>query len=388
MGSGKGHENKPDVETDLNTPNGAAKIVDPLTRDDRFVVHIPVSSSPTSSASAERKVDDLFRQVFRGKVPDKPVDLVDKLSQVIRTRKVEGRAVPEFEFTPRPLGGATGANSGQSVAQTSLSERALAALADAEKRLDALKPMQTPTDPENLEALRAVTLTTYKRLVNELGAGGGPRNKRAGTLFDVLIGRQSGGTLELKNDSLLKQIEDNFNLRSRVNTAEDSANLANFRIVKENLFDVFRSWSVFKGELEGDFSEQSARLSRTFVLLQDDVTDLEAVLDNFGYDSTDRESELLAGVPESDKITVDGLLSWIREFASEEGPEMLEGGGGIGIIATIPTLQELTSLAGELEKMLTPRFPESKAVEASLTSMKNRLSGATRLAIEIKTSAS
>jgi hypothetical protein len=314
--------------------------------------------------------------------------LIDKLNQVVRAKKVEGRTVPEFEFSPKPLTGTTKSIHGQSVAQTSLFERAHAALSDAEKRLDELKPMQAPTDPENLDGLRTVTTATYKRLVNELGEGGGPRNKRALRLFHMLIGKQEGDNVVLKDGSLLKQIESEFKLTGSASNPEHSASQANFRIIKENLFDVYRSWGTFKGEIEGDFGARAAKLLRTFVLIQDDVADLEAVLDAVGYDATDRESDQLPGLTESEKITVDGLLTWIREFAAEEGPQMLKDGGATGVIATIPVFEELITLSGQLETMLKAMFNESKSVEASVKSLNNRLIEAKEIVDKIEEAAS
>jgi hypothetical protein len=384
MVGGKGSEEKPYAgEKDPNPPTQPSTPTDPSTRERPFVVHLPVSAASVSSASAERKVDDLLRQVFRGKVPDKPLDLVDKLSQVIRTKKVEGRASPEYEYSSTPLSKTTGSTSGQSVAQTSLSERAQAALADAEKRLAALKPMQTPSDPENLDALRAVTLTTYKRLVSELAQGAGPRPTRADRHFAVLIGVQTGTDYELKPGSLLKQIEDSFKLAGAgVNTPEDSANVANFRIVKENLFAVFRSWNGFKGELEKDFSQLSGQFSRKLALIENEVTDVETAMDEAGFDATDRESRevKLTASADSEKITVDGLLSWLREFASEEGPELVEGGGGIGIAATLPTLDQLQKWVEALAG--SPPVTDEN-VKASLDSLKKQVTEAKALAENI-----
>lgn len=368
--------------TDTSSTNGGSG--GQTTGPERFLVHIPVNAPSTSSTTADRKVDDLFRQVFRGKVPDKPAELIDKLNQVVRAKKVEGRAAPEFTYSPKPTG-ITKSIEGQSVAQTSLFERAHASLTDAEKRLTELRPMETPKDPQNLDALRAVTASTYKRLVNELGEGGGPRNKRALRLFDALIGKQEpDAEIKLGDDSLLKQIQDEFTLTGTASSPEDSANLANFRILKENLFDIFRGWGNFKGEIEGDFGSRAAKLARTFDLIQDDVADLEAVLDAVGYDASDRESDqLLPDVIESEKITVDGLLTWTREFAAEEGPEMLKDGGVTGVKATLPTFDELTALSAAMETKLKEKFIDSKSVKDSLKSLNERLGEAQILAYNI-----
>ena len=362
-------------------PGGAAAGNGRTFSPDRLVVHVP-SAATLSSAAGEKKVNDLFRQFFGGKNL-KPVEMVEKLGQRVQAKKVEGRATPEFEITPRPLSGTSGPTSGQSVAQTSLSERANAALADAEKRLDALKPMKTPSDPENLDALRAVTLTTYKRLVGELGFGGGLRGTRVERHFDLLIGVQpANGPIDLQPKSLLKKIEDAFSLKigAEVKTTEDSANLANFRIVKENLFDIYRGWTGFKKEVENDFSELTAKLSRKLAVLDDEVTDVETAMDEAGYDANDRESDIIDSDLTSPKVTVDGLFLWVREFASEEGPELIEGGGAFGIEAAITTLSQLQTLVNAL---VTKPPIEDNNVKTSLVSLNNHLVQATALAKKI-----
>jgi hypothetical protein len=298
-------------------------------------------------------------------------------------RTVEGRASEQFEYFAPSSGGAAGVTSGQSVAQTSLSERAQAALADAKKRLAALKPMEAPKDPENIEALRAVTLSTYKRLVRELSSGNGMRPTRVDKHFFVLIGPKAGNPNELHDNSLLKQIATDFTLTkdTKINTREDSANMANFRIVKENLFDIHRSWLAFKTEVKNDFSELSGKLSRELAMIENEVTDVESALDEVGHDAQDREGDVIkSNETPPQELTVNGLLMWIREFVSDEAPELIEEGGAIGIRAITPTLRQLTQLADTLAKV--PPIKDANVLE-SLQSLHTHLLEALRHATQI-----
>jgi hypothetical protein len=351
---------------------------------DRIVVQIPVNTAAGSSTLAERKVDDLLRSAFRGKVPGNTLELKSKLDQMVQAKKVEGRAKPEFQFSPTPLsGGSSGTISGQSVAQISLAERAQAALADAEKRLAALKPMQAPSDPENLDALRAVTLAIYKRLVSELADGGELIATRIDKYFFVLIADPKPDPFNL-NGGLLKDIQDNFKIGtvgSVVNTLEDSANLTNFRIVKENLFDIYRSWLAFKDEVKNDFSELSGKLSRELTMIENELTDVETAMDLVGHDETDREGDIIkSDETPAQELTANGLFSWIREFTAEEGPELIEQGGMIGIKASLTTLEQLQNLVNKLE---TRPPVDDISVKASLTSVRKHFDEAVRLAKQI-----
>ena len=370
---------KPESEAGPGSDNGELNIHKTGSRRDRPVVVKlpPVSSSSALTAGAELMVADLFKQLPRN-LTEKPLELPASLSQVVVSKKVGGTGKTEYEYSPRPLSGTTTprGGGGLSVSQTSLSERAQAAFADAEKRLGALKPMQTPDEPENLDALRAVTLSAYKRLVNELAQGDGPRAGRVDDYFFVLIGKQDevSTDFKLQVNSLFRRIEVDFELEGAdVNTPEDSANLANFRIVKENLFDVYRSWRSFKKDSGSDFVQLSTQFSRRLASIENDVTDVEAAMDEVGFEAADRESEPLPNRTE----TIDGLLSWIKEFAAQEAPELIENGGRIGIEATKPTLAQLITLVEDLAKS---SLFKNTDVQPSLDSLKERLSNTLVLA--------
>ena len=362
-----------------NTTNGRSA-VNAFNRE-RVVVNIPV----TQPGAIERKTNELIARHIPANVIGKPAELIDSLMNPRFAAKTgAGRTGGQYEYSAGPsLGGITGGTSGQSVAQTSLSERAQAALADAKKRLAALKPMEAPRDPENIEALRAVTLGTYKRLVRELSFGGGLRPTRVDKHFFVLIGPKENDVNVLHDNSLLQQIVNDFTLTNdtKINTREDSANMANFRIVKENLFDIYRSWIAFKTEVRKDFSELSGKLSRELAMIDNEVTDVESAMDEIGYDVQDREGDVIeSNETPPQELTVNGLLMWIREFVSDEAPELIEEGGAIGIKATIPTLKQLTELANKLAT--EPPVKEDNLI-ASLTSLHTHLNEALKHAKQI-----
>jgi hypothetical protein len=334
-----------------------------------------------SATSVDKTLNEAVRKVFRGNINERSAaaEIFEKLNQIAPLTTAPGRTGPQPELSA-PSSSVT-AIGGQSVAQMSLFERAHAALADAERRLDALKPMQTPIDPENLDALRAITLATYRRLVNELGRSGGPRADRAKGHFAVLIGDPpvlTGDPPTLDTKTLLGKIHAQFKLDSGINSQEDSSNVANFNVVRDNLIDVHRSFGTFMTTRSADPSEKAARFSRLLVMIQDDVTDVETAMDESNFDETDRDSKELPDLT----ITIQGLLLWISEFATEEGPEMVDEGGMLGIAATFPTVKSLHSLVGILHGLT--EFPVTDAlVKESLKTLLDHLKDARDVAEDI-----
>ena len=332
----------------------------------------------------DRTLNTVIRKVIGNINETSATEILAGLNQA--ETAVAGRAGSQSEFSTFSFGATSTA--GQSVAQMSLYERALAALSDAERRLGALRPMQTPDDPENLDALRAITLATYKRLVTEFGRSGGPRVDRVGRYFDVLIGNPEFDPHDpnrLDPAGLLGKIEAQFKINSGVNTAEDNVNRGHFRIVKDNLFDVHHSWDAFTEDRKEDFGEQSAKFSRLLTMIQDDVADVESAMDDVNFDETDRDSQPIEEItpPRDDTITIQGLLSWISEFSAEEGPEMVDHGGALGIAATHPTLGMLYKLVDTLMR-LNDVHVKAANVNASLTILLNHLNKAELLALKVK----
>ena len=332
----------------------------------------------------DRTLNTVIRKVIGNINETSATEILAGLNQAETT--VAGRTGSQSEFSSFSLGATSTA--GQSVAQMSLYERALAALSDAERRLGALRPMQTPTDPENLDALRAITLANYRRLVTEFGRSGGPRVDRVGRYFDVLIGNPNYDPLHpnlLDPNGLLGKIEAQFKIDSGVNTAEDNVNRGNFRIVKDNLFDVHNSWKTFTKDRTEDFGEQSANFSRLLTMIQDDVADVESAMDDVNFDEADRDSQPIQEIdpPRDDTITIQGLLSWISEFAAEEGPELVDHGGALGIAATHLTLGMLEKQVDTL-KRLDEVHVQAANVQASLTILLNHLNKAEVVAQRVK----
>ena len=328
----------------------------------------------------DRTLNTVIRKVMGNINETSASEILAGLNQV-ETTTVADRTGSQSEFSAFSLGATSTA--GQSVAQMSLFERAFAALSDAERRLGALKPMQTPDDPENLDALRAITLATYRRLVREFGRSGGPRDQRVERYLDVLLrGNPSADPAE---PSLLEKIEEQFKINSGVNTAEDNANVANFRIVNDNLFEVQRSWEAFIKDRVDDYGAHSAKFSRLLIMIQDDVADVESVMDEVNFDEEDRDTQPIEETqPVKDEtITIQGLLSWISEFAAEEGPEMVDRGGALGIAAThtqLVMLEELVDTLMDLEEV----HVKDKKVQESLDILRYHLEKAASLAEIVK----
>ena len=350
---------------------------------DRTVERERVVLTNQSNPLVDRTLKNAFRKILGSFDENSRTAMAERVINFDPNATAPGRTRPPGEFSSSSSG-ATSAAAGLSVAQMILFERAQAALLDAERRLGALQPMQTPADPENVTALRAITLSTYRRLVNEFGRSGGPRTERVDKYFAVLLGTPG---LELDPKGLLGKIQAQFALKSGVNTVEDSANVANFRIVTDNLLDVKASWVAFPADRKQDFGEQAGKFSRLLVMIQDDIADVEQAMDDVNFDETDRDSLpiRIATEDEDEPITIQGILSWISEFVVEEGPEMVDQGGALGIAATHLTLEKLHGLVKELIELEESHVVE-KNVQASLEALLNHLDKAMQTAQRIKSS--
>jgi hypothetical protein len=334
------------------------------TGQDRILVTIPVKTPAIHTTVADKAVNDIVKRILKGDFDNASAgEMVEAFNQNVQLSTVAGRTGSPSEFS------GVSAATGLSVAQTSLFERAQAALADAQRRLVALKPMQTPSDPENLDTVRVLTLSVYKRLVRELGRSGGPRDERTEMYFTTLIGvPKQPPTLGV--GSLLDQIKAQFNINIEdVNSQEDSANVASFHNVRDYLFDLRRSWEAFVTDRGRDFGQRAARFSQLLLMIQDDVADVETAMDEVNFDSLDRDT---FEIEENKPLTIHGLLSWIAEFAAEEGPEIVDEGGVIGIKASVKTLDKILELIGKLIDL--EKFPvNEKSVKASLEALEGHL---------------
>lgn len=332
------------------------------------VVRQPASLSAglgaTTAVSPQREVKKMLRNIL-GQVPSDPQQLITLLSRTFPIKQVDGRDV--VEFSARPSLTATGqAGGGLTTAQASLYERARVAYEDAKQRLQVLRPQQGPfADPENVEAVRAVILTEYGKLVEELGRDDGPRVQRADKLFDAL-------------QNLFVQLVTVFGLNPEgINNETESQNFISYQIVQDNFDVLSQSWERLKGSQSADFGAQSNKLLRQFSLVEDALNDAEAVLDEVGFDATTRENFTI-GI---DDLTLDGLFSWIRDFVTEEAPAVVEDGGKIGVAVLIPTLMELRDLLQKVNEIITkdPRL-EDENVKSILKILRGHLVETLKLA--------
>ncbi len=98
-------------------------------------------------------------------------------------------------------------------------------------------------------------------------------------------------------------------------------------------------------------------------------------------DAPSRESFLIGDG--DDEMTLDDLLSWIREFASEEAPLVIEEGGKIGVAALIPTLQEFSNLVKVNDWIAQDQRLDEDNVKFALFSLRDILAKALELAKRI-----
>jgi len=319
----------------------------------------------SADTSPDRRVQDQLRTIFRGRVPTDAGEIVAALNRLFPRKEKKGQI--EYDYAPLALGGVGELGRGLSATQASLFARATAVLADTKVTLETLKPQKAAADAENVEAIRLLVLREAGELVDELGRVGGSRVERVDTLFDILNG----------DTNLLKRLAEDYGLtRSDVQTVEENDNFISYEVIRTAWQRISDSWTDFKALQEGDFGLQSGKLLRELKLVAASVDDVESALDAINVDVTDREESLIG----TNDLSLDGLLSWIRHVALDEGPQAVNEGGKVGVRALIPTFTTLTEIF-DLEWDF--EFLNDEGVADALTVLEGHLEAARDRAEEI-----
>ncbi|MER3477755.1 MAG: hypothetical protein C4287_16280, partial [Leptolyngbya sp. ERB_1_2] len=288
------------------------------------------------------------------------------LTQSFTAKQANGHI--EYVLTPRTFA-ATQTDLGGTLsgAQASLYHRSKAALNEMLPLLDKLQPLDVSSDPQNLEAARAIVRTEITEVVEEMGTQGGPRGQRVETLFQLLLGDVNSINTELVSGQL-KDLADRFGLtRSRINTVEEEQNYSNFLIIRDYLVSLRESWNAFvansgKGAYVGT---QLVLLSRAMLSVEETVQEVYRIMELFFLGPQERQTIFIdftrardttltgtdtkfafllpdgtgVSLEESAQLkpgmSVEALLSWAYLAATKEWRILAKKGGKIGIAQTI-----------------------------------------------------
>jgi hypothetical protein len=237
------------------------------------------------------------------------------LAQSFALAQSEGRV--EATWTPRSYAEALDLSGGITGAQASLYTRARVALNQSLPLLDDLHSLNPDADAEDAAAIRAVLKDRFTELVDELGMIGGPRIARVNHYFGLLLVKFSDAAGPDDPDriaGILGKLRDllwlNSAHRDAVSSIDDEQNVTNFRIVADYLTSLAQSWLDYVGF----FGSMVVQVSRQLSVVAESGSQVRFTLDSVFVGPAERQTMSL-------------LLNCIRDFASKEGPALLQEGG-------------------------------------------------------------
>jgi len=303
---------------------------------------------------------------------------VGALTQSFKLSDVEGHT--EATWTPRTYVVQTDLAGGITGAQASIYTRGKEALDQSLPLLDGLYTLDPEADLEDVAALKAVVKSQFTELVNELGFLGGPRITRVNQYFQLLLIDANSGqfppspgtTLTVDPDQIggtLGNLRDvlglNFTDQDFVNSVGDEQDLSNYRILADYITSLAQSWINNLPFLGLDtakpfFGTQLVLLSRQLSVVAEAVDEVRFTLDSVFIGPAERQTTELKfpGHPELKSLFLEDLLSWIRGFATEEGPELIQDGGKFGVKNTVtPVVKNFQTMVANIPKVFTPGNP-------------------------------
>lgn len=368
--------------------NQVIDVLPTLDQVERSGYRTSLAVSDSQGGTLQQIVDSALSQILCRSSKEDPKAFVASLTKAFTPQETNGRT--DYIWTPctystvqTELGGAV------SGAQASLYHRAKAALNEMLPLLDKLYPLNAVVDPQNMEAARSIFRTEVVELVNELGTQGGPRAQRVDSLFHLLIGNiGSEDPYEIVGGQM-RELADIFGLnRANVNTVEEEQNYGNYLIIRDYLVSLRGSWKTYsENSGAGAFvGSQLVLLSQALSVVAESVQEVYRIMDLVFLGSAERQSVWIdftktkvrtanrnsggttvpvnttnelppgqfplpdgtlytQGLQLTPALTVEGLLSWVLRFATQEGPALARSGGKIGIARSLKdTADRLTIL--------------------------------------------
>lgn len=329
-----------------NNSSDGIRVVDVDQAFPAMVDHDGVSKQPsTSTVDVGPQINTVIRDVlgWRPRVED-PKAFIEALTASFRLVSVQGHV--EAQFVPR--GYAVQADLGAvSGGQASLYRRALLVRTEALRILNGLISLRMDSDPQDMEAYRTMVRGSTERVVDELGTAGGPRVEVVDNYFQSLTGTVNPQS-SVNADTVAGQLgalRERFGLiDANVNTIEEEGIRTSFFTLVDMVVDLQNSWFRQKAAFTGGpglgfIGTDLILLSRLMEATTDQVDELEMIFDSVLISKSERRTLI---INKTSLLTLDGLLTWMRTFLSEEGRRIAEDTGRDGIVAALtPTLLEL-----------------------------------------------
>ena len=318
---------------------------------------------------------------------------------------LEGRA--ESTWQPRSYGVQTDLSGGITGAQASLYAYAQHALDQSLALLDGLYALNPAADTADVAANRGVVSAQLADLLNELGYLGGPRVERVDQCFSLLLGTYTPGSsphdppvLETSDadriEGSLGKLRDLYAIYSGgptpglpesagpnpyINSVADERDTSNFRIIADYVTFLAQSWSENYYSFGPNTTQpllgtQCVLISRQFSAVAHDVSEVRFALDSVFIGPAERQS-LQINLGGNALMFFEDYAHWIQDFASSEGPQLLQH-YGVGKAAP-SVLQVATLLQGYTERCIDnpthaglPKIFETGRVQQAMKQARRR----------------
>jgi len=331
-----------------------------------------------------------------------PAGFIGALTQSFSLKDVEGHV--EASWTPRTYAVQTDLSGGITGAQASMYTRAQDALQQASPMIDGLYPLNPDSDSEIVTALKDIVSSQFTELVSELGYAGGPRISRVDQYFGLLLGDVRFFNLDYDSPTFavisdpdkikgtMGRLRDELQVQSfsrYVNTVEDEQDVTNFRILSDYLTLLAQSWVnnvQFFGldTTEAFLGTQLVLLSRQLSVVGETVGEVRFTLDSVFIGAAERQT-LQLELTSFPAIFIEDLLSWVESFARDEGPQLIQDAGKLGVgDGFLPIVDRLAGLVSDAKHPMNQKdLPDgyrTLRVKHSLQDLEDQLGELVRLA--------
>lgn len=290
--------------------------------------------------------------------------------------RTEAHGIPVFTWTPRSYFAYAELSDGLTGAQASLFARAKTAVDAAREMLGGLYSLSACYDEGDMvrdpaEVAKQLAPTLMDELLRELGRPGGPRIPYVDNLFSHLLGNEDWSTPD-EIEGRLGELRDAYSLSSNrgcINTSEDERNATNYRILVDSLLDLRRSWVADRNAGNFTLSSDSTFLGTQLVWLErglwvvaEAVEEVRAALASVLIGVNEQRTLQLFFVIQNNKdnknneitMSLDDLLNWIQQFATDLGQKLVREGGRSAIQTefqvSVKTLANLVEEARDAKK--------------------------------------
>ena len=273
--------------------------------------------------------------------------------------------------------------------------------------LDGFYALNPDSDSEMVSALKDIVRSQLTQLTGEMGYPGGPRISRVNQYFHLLLGGEPLPNRPERNfpaipsdpDKVrgsLGRLRDELQLQSfskYVNSVGDEQDITNYRIFSDYLTSLAQSWvnnlKFFGLDTKHAFlGSHLVLISRQLSVVADTVDEVRFTLESVFIGDAERQT-LQLNFSNDPAMFIEDLLSWTQGFAKDEGPQLIQTSGKLGVgDGFLPIVEKLHRLVGEAQDPLKQgKLPDgyrTKRVKNSLHDLESQLAELKRLAEGVK----